>query len=63
LVEDSFDEEEAAPLQLSASFSSGYGESYQYDINDLQDVVTSRPSYVKITKTPVQGELVVKKLG
>ena len=62
-VEETVEDGIAAPILLSTSFSTGYGQSYDYDVHDLKHIVNSRPSYIKITKTPINGELVVKKLG
>lgn len=63
VVEDTVEEGEAEPINLSASFSSGLNMSYDYKISDLKDVVKNTPSYVKITKAPRNGQLVIKRLG
>lgn len=62
-VEETVEEGKAEPIMLSTSFSTGYGKSYEYDVADLQHIVKDAPSYIKITRTPINGEIVVKKLG
>lgn len=63
VVEETVEEGTAEAILLSTTFSSGYGNSYNYEMSDLRDVVRNRPSYIKITRTPINGEIVVKKLG
>jgi hypothetical protein len=63
VIEETIEEGTAEAILLSASFSSSNGHSYNYNINDLKDIVKNKPTYVKITRTPINGELIVKKLG
>lgn len=63
VVEETIEEGDVQAILLSTSFSTGYGQSYDYDINDLKNIVKSPPKYIKITRTPVNGEIVVKKFG
>lgn len=37
--------------------------AYQYELSDLKHVVKTPPSFVKITRVPRNGNLIVKKLG
>ena len=48
---------------MSASFFSDIGPSYEYDIEEISKLEEKPPTYVKITKTPKNGDLVVKKMG
>lgn len=62
-VEETVEEGKVEAIQLSTTFSTGYGKSYDYHIADLKDIVRGKPTYIKITRTPLNGELVVKRLG
>jgi len=50
----------ADPINLSASFYQDIGPSYSYDINDKAELEKKPPAYIKITKVPKYGNLVVK---
>lgn len=63
VIEETIVEGTTEAIMLSTAFNTGFGKSYDYNIKDLKNIVKSRPSYVKITRTPINGELVVKKLG
>jgi hypothetical protein len=63
VIEENIEEGAAEAIMLSTSFNTGFGKSYDYNIKDLRNVVNNTPTYVKITKTPINGELIVKKLG
>lgn len=60
VVEESVEEGTAESIQLSASFTPSEDMSYEYDISDLRDIVSSPPAYVKITQVPQHGKIVVQ---
>jgi len=60
-VTETIEEGEAEAINLSASFTPSESTSYNYNINDLKDVVKKRPpTYVKITSVPAHGKIIVK---
>lgn len=63
VVEETIKEGTTEAIMLSASFQTGYDSSYEYNVKDLSKIVKSAPTYIKVTKTPINGELIVKKLG
>lgn len=48
---------------MQATFKPDLETPFVYKWEDIKNVVTSPPKYVKITKTPENGKLVVKKYG
>jgi hypothetical protein len=48
---------------LSATFFEDIGEAYEYNLGEISMLEQQPPAYVKITKTPKNGDLVVKKMG
>jgi hypothetical protein len=62
-IEETIEEGATEAIMLSTSFNTGFGKSYDYNIKELRNIVKSKPTYVKITRTPINGELIVKKLG
>lgn len=59
-IEGNFEEGVAKPIELSASFYQDIGPSYTYDITDKLVTDSKPPAYIKITKVPQNGDLVVK---
>lgn len=62
-IEGDFEEGVAKPINLSASFFSDIGPAYTYDVEDKNQNENKPPAYIKITKIPKYGDLVVKKFG
>jgi len=60
LIEGDVEEGTAEPINLSASFYQDIGPSYSYDVADKAEVEKKPPAYIKITKTPKYGSIVVK---
>lgn len=63
LVEEHIEDGTAEPINLSATFSSDIGPSYEYNLGEMSHLNEAPPSYIKITRTPRNGELVVKRMG
>lgn len=63
MIEGDFEEGVAKPINLSASFFSDIGPAYTYDVEDKLRNEEKPPAYIKITRTPKYGDLVVKKYG
>jgi len=62
-IEGDFEEGADKAINLSASFFSDIGPAYTYDVEDKLRNENKPPAYIKITKTPKYGDLVVKKYG
>jgi len=45
---------------LSAEFYEDIGPSYEYDVTDKIEVESNPPAYIKVTKIPKHGNIVVK---
>jgi hypothetical protein len=60
VVEETIEEnDEAEAINLSTVFGPTENLSYQYNIDELKDIVKSPPTYVKITKVPAYGKIAV----
>lgn len=60
LITGDVEEGTAEPINLSASFYNDIGPSYTYDVLDKASLETRPPAYIKITKVPEYGNIVVK---
>lgn len=64
MVQAEVDEEAVAePINMSASFNESIGPSYEYDVSEKLNIENKPPAYIKITKTPHNGNIVVKQFG
>ena len=63
VVEENIEEgDEAETINLKAYFQPTH-DTYNYEIADVKSVVQEPPAFVKITKVPTKGKIVVKKMG
>lgn len=62
VVEETVEEQSAETIQLKATFQSSY-DTYDYQVSDLKSSVKDTPAFVKITKVPSNGSIVVQKQG
>lgn len=56
-------EKDAAIINLSSSFLEDNGQTYSYDVSDKLKLENKPPTYIKMTKVPKFGNIVVKKNG
>lgn len=60
VIEETVEEQgEAEAINLSAAFSPSDSMVYKYNVKDLNTIVNSPPSYVKITQVPAHGSIKV----
>ena len=60
LISGDAEEGTAEPINLSASFYQDIGPSYSYTVQDKAELESVPPAYIKITKAPKYGDIVVK---
>jgi len=63
VVDQTYEQGNTSPIIMQATFKPDLETPFVYKWEDIKNVVTSPPKYVKITKTPENGKLVVKKYG
>jgi hypothetical protein len=62
VVVETVEEQSAETIQLKATFQSSY-DTYDYQVSDVKSSVKDTPAFVKITKVPSNGSIVVQKQG
>lgn len=60
VVTETVEEAKAETIQLKATFQPSY-DTYSYQVSDLKNSVQDTPAFVKITKVPFNGNIVVQK--
>lgn len=62
-VEETTVNQNAAAINLATAFSASNDMVYTYKVEDLDTIVESAPSFVKITQVPSHGHVLVQKVG